>query len=96
MLRCQCTTKGEIGLTSGRSTSLLRSAPALTFPSGVGSVRSLFAGASKGEGGERARLVRKRGLKRSLAGVRSREGTAKTPHNRRMGEGPNDSERRDE
>ena len=81
---------------------MLRSALALTFPSGVGSVGSLFVGASKGEGGKRARLVRKRCLRHSwnrtdsLAGVRSREGTTKMPHNRRMGEGPDDGERRDE
>jgi len=58
-------TKGEIGLTSGRSTSLLCSSPALTFPSGVSSVGSLFAGASEGEGGERGRLERKWRLRRS-------------------------------
>ena len=81
---------------------MLRSSPYLTFASGVDLVGSLFAGASEGEGGERARLVRKRRLRRSckctdsLAGVRGKEGTMKTRHNRRMGEGPDDGEGRDE
>jgi len=81
---------------------LLHSSPALTFPSGIGSVGSLFAGVSEGEGGELAHLVRKRRLRRScnctdsLAGVRSKEGMTKTPHNRRMGEGQDDGEGRDE
>jgi len=76
---------------------LLHSPPALTFRSNIDSVRS-FAGASKGEGGERACFVRKQRLRRSwnrtdsLADLRSREGTTKVPHNRRMGEEPDGGE----
>ena len=90
----------DVGLASGRSTSLLHSSPVLTFPSGVGLVAWLSAGASKGEGGEC--LARKRCLRcscnrtDSLVGVRSKEGTTKMPHNRRLGEVPDDGEGRDE
>ena len=81
---------------------MLGSSAALTFPSDIGSVGSLCVGASEGDGGERARLVRKPRIRSScnctdsLAGVRSKEGTMKMRHNRRMGEGPDDGEGRDE
>jgi hypothetical protein len=47
------------------------SSPALTFLSGVGSIGSLFVEGSKGEGGERACVVRKNGAQGVLAIART-------------------------